>query len=215
MKFRRPGLPKLYPAVINYLEQRQKEFDQITDARRVALAQISTFIAKSAKKKQPAELTFICTHNSRRSHLSQIWAQAIATLLDLSMVRSYSGGTEATAFNPRAIAALQRAGMIIRQLDESANPQYLVGFSPDQQSMRCYSKIFDAPDNPQKNYLAVMTCSEADEACPIVNGAAAKLSLPFIDPKEADGSPLEAQTYDERCRQIAREMLWALQNVTQ
>jgi arsenate reductase len=37
-----------------------------------------------------------------------------------------------------------------------------------------------------------MTCSEADKNCPIVLGALDRISLPYNDPKEADGTPEEA-----------------------
>jgi len=37
---------------------------------------------------------------------------------------------------------------------------------------------------------------------------AARFALPYDDPKQSDGTPTEVKTYDERCRQIAREMLY-------
>ncbi len=58
-----------------------------------------------------------------------------------------------------------------------------------------------------------MTCSQADKRCPIVAGAAARIALPFDDPKEFDGTPLERSKYDERCQQIARELLFVFAEV--
>ncbi|MCB0818945.1 MAG: protein-tyrosine-phosphatase, partial [Flavobacteriales bacterium] len=67
------------------------------------------------------------------------------------------------------------------------------------------------PANPQKGFCAVMTCSEADANCPIVRGALDRVSLPYVDPKEADDTPEEAARYDERCLQIATELWYVMQ----
>ena len=75
-------------------------------------------------------------------------------------------------------------------------------------SITSFSKVYDDQDNPSGGFYVAMTCDEAAEACPIVTGASAWVSLPYEDPKNANGTPLEALKYDERCRQIATEMLW-------
>ncbi|MCB0815108.1 MAG: hypothetical protein KDB87_18330 [Flavobacteriales bacterium] len=161
-----------------------------------------------------AELTFICTHNSRRSHLSQLWAATAAWSLGLDYVRTFSGGTEATAFNPRAVAAVERAGFQV-QKPEGSNPMVAVSFTKDHEAERCWSKRYDDPANPQKDFCAVMTCSEADKNCPIVFGALDRISLPYQDPKKADGTPMEATRYDERCLQIATELWYVMQQAAQ
>jgi arsenate reductase (thioredoxin) len=58
-----------------------------------------------------------------------------------------------------------------------------------------------------------MTCDEADQDCPFVKGAALRISLPYEDPKVADGTPEEAARYDARSRQIATEMLYLFSKV--
>ena len=55
-----------------------------------------------------------------------------------------------------------------------------------------------------------MTCSQADRGCPIVYGSAARFSTPYVDPKVSDGTPEEVGTYDERCAEIARDMLYVM-----
>jgi arsenate reductase len=157
------------------------------------------------------DLVFICTHNSRRSHMAQVWAQAAARHFGLEGVRTYSGGTEATAFNPAAVAALERAGFGIERRGEGDgdNPVYVVRGEGDL-VMECFSKTFTDAPNPQQGFTAVMTCSDADQACPIVPGAAHRFAIPYVDPKVADGTPAEAATYDARCAQIACEMLWVM-----
>ena len=184
--------------------------DAIGEGRRRELAELARFVRSRRAAGEAAKLVFICTHNSRRSHLAQIWAQTAAHVHDLSGVETYSGGTEATAFNPRAVAALERAGFEVARRGGGDNPVYEVRFAPEVAPMACFSKVYDRPPNPPNGYCAVMTCSAADEGCPVVFGAAERLAIRYDDPKSSDGSPAERQTYDERCRQIGREMLWAL-----
>jgi arsenate reductase len=156
-------------------------------------------------------LTFVCTHNSRRSHLSQIWAQVAADYYGVSGLETYSGGTEATAFNPRAVAALQRCGLKIVVDDPSlANPRYLVSTSDSSRTQVCFSKVYNESPNPTQGYCAVMTCSQADEACPVVMGCDLRMPIRYDDPKVADDTEFEAQRYDERAAQICTEMLYML-----
>lgn len=160
-------------------------------------------------------LTFICTQNSRRSHLAQLWAAIAADEYAVENVTTFSGGTEATAFNPRAVAALRRVGVVIPEPETSSNPRYEVRFSESSPRTpeTCFSKVYDEAPNPQDGFCAVMTCTQADEACPYVPGADKRLALPYVDPKAADDTPQEAATYDERCEQIAREMLYVFSEV--
>ena len=158
------------------------------------------------------KLHFICTHNSRRSHLSQIWAQTLAHHFGFE-VETFSGGTEATAFNPNAVAAIERAGFLVDK-EGDTNPRYSVSFSDEVEPMQCFSKKYDEAPNPTAEFAAMMTCSEADAECPIVFGADKKIKLFYRDPKLADGTPEEAATYDERCKQIATEMYFVFNSLS-
>jgi protein-tyrosine-phosphatase len=206
---------KLNPRIAAYIEARIAEVDRIPSERKARLEELARYVENRESSGQIARLTFICTHNSRRSHMSQLWAAAAASHYGIVGVETYSGGTESTAFNPRAIATLKRAGFKITSLEENAsaaddeNPRYAVAFAADTEPLVCFSKVYDSEPNPASDFCAVMTCSEANENCPVVRGAAFRVSLPFEDPKLADGTPQEAATYDERCAQIAREMLFA------
>ena len=199
-----PLLAELCPS----LEAGLDEFCEIPAERRTALESISRFVSDRVDSRAPARLTFICTHNSRRSHMSQIWAQTAAHYFSVPGVETFSGGTEATAFNPRAVAALQRAGFLIDCFTDGANPIYEVSYEPGMEPMQAFSKVYGEPPNPESGFAAVMTCSAADATCPIVFGADERIAIPFEDPKAFDGTELEAAAYDERCRQIAREMLY-------
>jgi arsenate reductase len=204
----------LYPQLAAFVESSIAEFERIPDDRRPALEQIAKAVAETTGGGQSARLTFICTHNSRRSHMSQLWAQTAAHVYGVSPVETFSGGTEATAFNPRAVAAIERAGFRVVNPGGGDNPVYQVNFGDAGPSMECFSKVYDQPPNPTEGFIAVMTCSAADEACPIVFGADERVAIPFEDPKAFDGTDRESEMYDERCRQIAREMLYVFSRVS-
>lgn len=209
MSFSQLAIEKSTPMLKNYIEQAIKDFDKIPEGRKVQLKKISTFLQTKLKEENKASLIFICTHNSRRSHMGQLWAYAAANYYGIKGLSSFSGGTEATAFNSNAIKALTKAGFIITKAGEGTNPQYEVKYAVDEPSVTLFSKKYmDAP-NPTTNFAAIMTCSQADEACPIVQGASTKISIPFDDPKKADGKPNQDEVYDERCKQIATEILYA------
>src|SRR6186713_2799709 len=95
------------------VSQLAAEFDQIPEERKPVLSELTRFVQDRTTKKIPVYLNFICTHNSRRSQLSQLWAQAAAYYYGVAEVFCYSGGTEATAFNLRAVKAMQDAGFRI------------------------------------------------------------------------------------------------------
>lgn len=203
---------RLLPQLNTFAESLLQEAHQIPGERKALLQQLADYLAQS--KTAPVKLNFICTHNSRRSHIAQAWAAAGAAYFGIPGVQTYSGGTEATALNPRAVAALQRAGFQIHN-PGGENPHYQVAFAETQAPLICYSKTFDAPVNPQSGFAAIMTCSDADENCPLIPGAAFRLPLTYEDPKAADGTPEEAVRYDERVRQIGREILYTMQFAAQ
>lgn len=200
----------IYPALMDYIQGLQEEVHLISDERKELLARLAKYIDRKQATNESVALNFICTHNSRRSHLSQIWAATAANYYGLPPISTYSGGTEATAFNPRAVAAMQRAGFQIEN-PGGRNPHYLVSFSAEVPPLECFSKTFDDPFNPQKAFAAIMTCSDADENCPFIPGVELRLPLTYDDPKEADDTPEETARYDERVRQIGREIFYAMQ----
>ena len=202
----------IYPILKEYINSLLPEIEGIPSGRRELIQGLSRFIPQAGPR--GVSLTFICTHNSRRSHFGQIWAAVAAAWYGVEGVKTYSGGTEATAFNPRAVAALERAGFRVEN-PGGANPLYRVFFSETAPPLECFSKTYDDPVNPASGFAAVMTCSDADENCPFIPGAAVRIPLTYEDPKEADGTPEETARYDERCRQIAVAMFYTFSLLTQ
>jgi protein-tyrosine phosphatase/arsenate reductase len=203
----------LNPELASYINTIKDDFSQIPKDRKEELDKIALYIQKQVNASQPAQLTYICTHNSRRSHFGQIWAATAAFYYDIPNVKTYSGGTEATAFNDRAVAACERAGFDISKTTEGKNPVYAVKYASDTEPVKAFSKKYEDSGNPQNNFCAVMTCSQADKACPAVIGATARVATPYDDPKEFDGTPQETAKYDERCKQIATETFYVFSKV--
>lgn len=195
------------------IEQLKNSFIQIPNERKELLKQFAEYITNKLKDGKDVNPTFICTHNSRRSHISQIWAQTAAEYYGIPNIKCYSGGTEATAFNPRAVKAMKKAGFKIEKQDDSDNPVYLVYYSDEKEPLECFSKIYSDNYNPQKDFAAIMTCSDADENCPVVFGAEARFPIRYDDPKEFDGTDLEEEKYNERVEQIGREMLFIFNKI--
>ena len=192
------------PSLAEYLRDLPEEA-VIPEKRRRVLGDLAAYLSALLAEKKTIPLVFICTHNSRRSQFAQVWASVMAARHGVERVHAYSGGTEATAFNPRAAAALRRIGFQVHA-EGSDNPVYTIRFATDAAPTICFSKVYDHPSNPSSDFVAVMTCSEADAGCPFVAGASFRQSLPYGDPKEYDDTPEEAGRYDERCAQIALEM---------
>lgn len=199
----------LYPSIVQHIEGYQKEFDQISADKKKALARLALFVEEKMKSGKKIELIFICTHNSRRSHISQLWAQAAAAYYKIPNVVTYSGGTEATAFNPRAVKAMGDLGFAIRTTSSGDNPIYEVSFDDSGLTVKTFSKRYDNSANPNGEFAAIMTCSHADQNCPFIPGAEVRISTPYDDPKDFDGTELEAAKYSERAHEIGRDLLFA------
>ncbi len=187
--------------------------DSISEERKELLLSFAKYISDKVIEEKSINLIFICTHNSRRSTMAQIWAQAAAEYYRIPNVQCYSGGTEATAFNSNAVKAVEDGGFLVMKTGASDNPNYLVSYSDSKEPIICFSKIYSDSFNPQKDFAAIMTCSDADANCPMVFGAEARFPVKYDDPKEFDGTALESQKYKERFEQIGIEMLFVFKNV--
>lgn len=203
----------MYLQLKTYISKLESNFDSISTERKEQLKEVAEYIHSKKESGETAKLNFICTHNSRRSHLAQIWTQTAASYYEIDDIETYSGGTEATAFNPRAVKAVERAGFKVEN-PVGENPRYEVSYSDEAEPMICFSKTFDDDFNPNKNFAAIMTCSDADENCPFVPGAEFRKPITYVDPKESDGTELEKETYDQRCLQIATEMFYMMNVVS-
>lgn len=187
--------------------------DIITNERKEILQPLIDFIKTKVADNQEIRLNFICTHNSRRSHLAQVWAQTMAHHFNIKNVYCYSAGTEATALFPMIVETLQNSGFKINKITESNNPIYNIIFSEKQQPIIGFSKILDDKFNPTSKFAAIMTCSQADEDCPFITGAEKRIAIPFEDPKTFDNTPQQTEKYNERSIQIATELFYIFSKI--
>ena len=182
------------------------EISEISEDRKAILKPLIDYLNDKIKANKPIRLNFICTHNSRRSHLSQIWAQTMAAHYNIAHVSCYSGGTEATAMFPKVGETLINQGYKIAKLSDANNPVYSIKFSENEPAVIAFSKTFDDAFNPASEFAAIMTCSSADVGCPIVSGCDKRIAITYEDPKKSDGTPEQTETYFNRSLQIATEM---------
>lgn len=195
----------------DFCQSCEAEFTFISEERKAKLRLLRRYVFGKFEANKTPKVTVICTHNSRRSHLGQLWLAVGADYYNLPKIETYSGGTEATAFNSRAVTALREIGFDIKADDTSAsNPNYAVKWTDMMSPYTAFSKKYDSQPNPVEDFAAILVCGSADRGCPVVIGCDFRLFLPFDDPKAFDDTDLEAEKYSERARQIAREMLFVL-----
>ena len=192
-----------------------EKFDASSIAKeRLSLLQLLVdFVQEKKDTGIAVNLNFICTHNSRRSHLSQVWAQALSSYYNIPNVNCYSGGTEATALFPKIVETLSKSGFKITKLSSEVNPVYSIKYAEQVHPVIGFSKVYDHSFNPKGNFAAIMTCSQADENCPFVSGAEKRIPLTFEDPKAYDHTPMQAAKYEERSLQIATELYYVFSMV--
>ncbi len=185
----------------------------ISEERKSILQPLIDIIQSKVSRGQDIRINFICTHNSRRSHLSQVWAQTMANYFNIKSVFCYSGGTEATALFPMIAETLQNSGFEIYQISKNKNPVYSIKYADNEHPIIGFSKKLDDDFNPKSGFVAIMTCDSANEACPFVPGAEKRIPIMFEDPKAFDNTPLQAQKYIERSEQIATEMYYIFSQI--
>lgn len=198
----------MFQPIRAFLQEIEKEFDQILDERKEILSKISDFVQSKYNNNEPIKLVYICTHNSRRSHFGQVAAALVAAYYNIDNVHTFSGGTEATAFHPNAINALQSIGFQVVANENETNPVYRVSFGVEQ-STSCFSKVYNHEANPKEDFAAIMTCSDAEQNCPYIPGVNLRIGTIYNDPKKSDGTPEQQATYLARFRQIATETMYA------
>ncbi|MDQ0067569.1 protein-tyrosine-phosphatase [Chryseobacterium lathyri] len=201
----------MYPKLTKHIEEILSL--EISEERKAVLQPLIDFIQQKKRDQESISVNFICTHNSRRSHLAQIWAQTASAYFKISNVNCYSGGTETTALFPKVVETLTEAGFHIWKLSDGENPVYAVKYSENALPLIGFSKKHDTIFNPSTGFAAVMTCSQADKGCPFISGAEKRIPVMFEDPKISDGTPEQTRIYKERSLQIGAEMFYVFSKI--
>ncbi|MCB0400434.1 MAG: protein-tyrosine-phosphatase [Winogradskyella sp.] len=201
----------LYSTLIEKIDS--LDISIISEERKAILQPLIDFVQSKVDKKQIINLNFICTHNSRRSHLSQAWAQAMGSYFGINNLFCYSAGTEATALFPVAAKTLVNSGFEVEMLSEGKNPVYSIKYADNIHPIIGFSKTITSNFNPKSGFAAIMTCSSADQGCPFIAVAEQRIPITYEDPKIADGTPQQAEKYEERSNQIATEMKFVFSQI--
>ena len=187
--------------------------ENITLERKEILQPLIDFIQSKVTNQQEIRLNLICTHNSRRSHLAQAWSQTASAYFNIKNIFCYSGGTEATAMFPMVAKTLEKQGFKIEKISEGNNPVYAIKYAENEHPIIGFSKKYDDHFNPESDFAAIMTCSQADSGCPFIAGAEKRIPITFEDPKEFDNTPQQIEKYEERSLQIATEMFYVFSQI--
>ncbi|TAF71727.1 MAG: protein-tyrosine-phosphatase [Flavobacterium sp.] len=201
----------MFPKIKSTIEQ--VSFETISEERKQVLAPLIQFIQSKVNSNQTISLNFICTHNSRRSHLSQVWAQTAASFYNIKNVFCYSGGTEATALFPKVAETLVNTGFELKIISGGGNPIYAIKYNTNDHPIIGFSKRYEDDFNPESEFAAILTCSQADGGCPFIAGAEKRIPITFEDPKAFDNTPLQTEKYQERSMQIATEFLYVFSQI--
>jgi arsenate reductase len=189
------------------------EIRSISSERQNILQPLVDYIQSKVENNETIRLNFICTHNSRRSHLSQVWAQTMAHYFNVKNVFCYSGGSEATALYPETAKTLGKTGFEIKIIAQGDNPIYAIKYSKNEHSILGFSKKFDSKFNPSSEFAAILTCSSADKECPYIANSEARIPVTYDDPKVYDNTPQQSEKYQERSLQIATELKFVFSKI--
>lgn len=201
----------MYQELLNTIQS--LKWEKTDTDRKEVMEPLISFIQQKVDDIKEVNLNFICTHNSRRSHLAQIWAQTAASFFTIPEVHCYSGGTETTALFPKIAEVLTEQGFSIFSIADTTNPVYAVKYDDNCLPIIGFSKKYDNPFNPVSAFAAIMTCSQADDGCPFIPGAEKRIPITFEDPKISDNTPDQTAVYAERSLQIAEEMFYVFSKI--
>jgi len=207
-----PFITDLFPELIKTISGLQP--DTISNDRKSVLKPLINWIQSNLDRHEIIRLNFICTHNSRRSHLAQIWTQTFAAYFKVDKVYCYSAGTQVTALYPMIVNTLERSGFQVEVIANSNNKVYSIKYGENASPIIGFSKKITDNFNPKKYFAAIMTCDAANEACPYVPGADIRIPVTYDDPKVFDETPHQIQHYSERSLQIATEMFYVFSKLT-
>ncbi len=186
---------------------------EIDQDRKTILQPLVDYVQGKVTDGLAININFICTHNSRRSHLSQVWSQIAAAHYKIPRVICYSGGTEETAMFPKIAETFVDQGIEVMKICEGSNPIYALKYDQNTLPIIGFSKKYDSPFNPESDFAAIMTCSQADGGCPFIPGAEKRIPITFEDPKISDNTNQQDQIYSSRSLEIASEMFYVFSQI--
>ena len=202
----------MYPKIELIISKLLLNFNSIPLPRKQKLIELAAHLKVALSSANPLNLVFVCTHNSRRSHMGQLWGHLAANYYGVNNVNSFSAGTEVTELNSNVIEMLQKVGCKVSTFQNVSNPAYFIEFG-ENQSLTCFSKLMEHEANPRADFFAIMMCTEAEANCPFVPGAIARIGLPFDDPKAYDNTPMVSDAYLSTFEEIGVQILYLFNQI--
>ena len=196
--------------VKNFIEKVRPLRSNISPERATALDALALTIQEDLDKGNSV-VKFICTHNSRRSQTAEFMLDVMAREFGLN-ITALSAGTEATAFEPRMVTAIQNEGFELLEYGQKPNPLYIYRVEND--DLYYFSKKYDEQLIDYGKAIMVTVCGDADENCPVLPGTLKRYHLGYNDPKQFDGTAKEIQAYAEKVIEIGTEMLYLVQKIS-
>jgi len=202
----------MYPKIELIISKLLVSFDSIPSPRKQKLIELASHLKVALNSSNKLNLLFVCTHNSRRSHMGQVWGQLAANYYKMDNVNSFSAGTEVTELNSNVIEMIQKVGCKVSTFQNGSNPAYLIEFGQNQ-SLTCFSKLIEHESNPKAGFFAIMMCTEAEANCPFVPGAIHRIGLPFDDPKAYDNTLKVSDAYLSTFEEIGVQILYLFNQI--
>lgn len=201
---------QLFEEVQNYVEHQLN--DSVELDRQLVLDDLIATIKQHLTENNVVVINFVCTHNSRRSQFAQFWATVMVSYFDVKNIACFSSGVEVTALHANVVNTFKNIGVEVNQFGKE-NPVYILKYANKAAPLKMFSKLLEDETNPQKDFIAVMTCAEADEGCPFVSGAMARIPLRYEDPKQFDNTDEVEKAYKATSQLIANEMKYVFSRI--
>ena len=186
-------------------------FKNIPSSRLQRLDEIVLEINEIFNNKKNLNFLFVCTHNSRRSQFANVWAEIAATFYNLNSIKSYSCGTEKSIVSKNTIEALEDLGLKIHNHPNINNAFH--AFYGKELFIDVFSKKYSDSSISKENTIAIMTCTDADQNCPIIPYAKNRISLNFKDPKRFDNTSYFRMEYQKTAKEIATEIFYIFSKI--
>jgi len=200
-----------FPEILDYCRNLELLSGGIKKERKTKLAVLAAQIKQLKRELSPVEIMVVCTHNSRRSHMGELWLRVGIDYYGLSNLRIHSAGTERSAINIRTIRSFQAIGLLVeKSMNKEENPNYKINWRTDEKSYTGYSKEIGSEELPTNGIVSILVCEDAAENCPFIVGSKLRINLPYEDPKRYDDTLEERTKYLERNLEIGSEMFYLL-----
>ena len=145
-------------------------------------------------------IVFLCTHNSRRSQLCQVWGSILSKIYNIDL-KFNSAGTEKTEVYKTVFYCFSNVGVEIK--DSKVFYRDL--------SLSLNSKVLEEIQSDK--FISIMTCSDAEKSCPSDSRSIKNISMTYQDPKVFDYTEKEKDEYLKTSKLIAKELNYVLKKL--